>query len=49
MYQRTHQAEKPDNSRQREIASRSMQRSAGTGAPQAPTPGFRGWEKDYRI
>lgn len=49
VYQKTHPAEKADNSRQREVASRSMTRSSGAGAPKAPTPGFRGWEKDYGI
>lgn len=37
--------------RQKEISSRSMQRPAAPGSAQLqnPTPGFRGWMKDYNI
>lgn len=40
-----------DNTRQREIASKSMQRSGPTGSEAASkvTPGFRGWETDYGL
>ncbi len=42
---------KPDNSRQKEIASKSMQRSGNnnSGSQNTITPGFRGWEKDFNI
>ncbi len=46
----TKSVEKVDNSRQKEIASRSMTRSGDSGAP-APkvTSGFHGWERDYNL
>lgn len=48
LYQESQKQEKPDNSRQKEIASRSMQRSGQTqGATRKITPGFDGWKKDY--
>lgn len=42
--------EKRDTSRQKNIADRSMERS-GSSAQQEkqPTPGFRGWMRDYNI
>ncbi len=41
---------KIDNTRQKEIASRGMQRSGTAGGAQPQiTPGFRGWEKDYNL
>lgn len=48
IYQATHQ-EKMDNSRSKEIASRSMQRSGSSTPKRTITPGFRGWEKDFNI
>lgn len=49
VYQSTHQ-EKVDASRQKEIASRSMQRSTQNAeTPQNITRGFHGWKKDYNI
>lgn len=49
VYQQTH-TEKVDNSRQKELASKLMQKS---GNSETPTPqitsGFRGWEKDMNI
>jgi len=42
--------EKIDNSRNKEIASRSMQRSGSGKTPErVVTPGFDGWKKDYNI
>lgn len=42
--------EKVDNTRQKEIASRSMQKSGSSSSGEkAITPGFRGWERDYNI
>lgn len=42
--------EKRDTSRNKEIASRSMQRSGqGAESIKETTPGFRGWMKDYNI
>jgi hypothetical protein len=50
IYQKTHQEPKVDNSRQKEVASKSMQRSAQNGSSESQrTPGFRGWEKDLGI
>ncbi len=50
MYQKTHTTEKVDNTRQREIANRSMTRSGSQAGQQTTiTPGFRGWERDYNI
>jgi hypothetical protein len=50
MYQATRKEQKVDNSRQKEVASLSMQRSAKSGSDETKiTPGFRGWEKDYNI
>jgi len=50
LYQRTKEEAKNDNSRNKEVASKSMQRSAVGKSGEAPiTPGFRGWEKDYNI
>lgn len=43
-------APRANNNRQKEIASRSMQRSGSSNsAPKEITPGFRGWMKDYNI
>lgn len=51
-YQKIRSQETPDetSARRKEIASRSMKK-AGTGEGQTtqPTPGFRGWMKDYNI
>lgn len=42
--------DKPDASRQKELASISMQRSgSGSSNTSKITPGFRGWQKDYNI
>ena len=51
IYQNSRQEARPDNSRQKEIASKSMQRSSqnGSGAQSQITPGFRGWERDYGL
>ena len=49
LYDETHK-EKIDNSRQKEIASRSMTRSGSAkSAERTATPGFRGWERDYGL
>ena len=41
---------KPDNTRRKEIASISMEKSSNQGnQPTRITPGFRGWETDYNI
>ncbi len=49
-FQKLQAKEKPDNSRQREIASRSMQRSqSGSSAPKVRTPGWDGWKVDLGI
>jgi hypothetical protein len=43
-------ANKVDNSRQKEIASRSMQRSGSSKSESRPrTPGFDGWRADYGL
>lgn len=48
-YQSKH-TEKVDNTRQKEIASRSMQKSGqSSGGEPKITPGFRGWEKDFNL
>lgn len=51
IYQKTRTEQKADNSRNKEIASKSMQRSGqnGVGAQPQITPGFRGWERDFGI
>jgi hypothetical protein len=55
IYQKTKTESKanPTSERRREIASSSMQRSGtsngGASTPKAPTPGFRGWMKDFNI
>ena len=51
IYQSQQKSDIPDNSRNKEVASRSMQRSAQNGGNTAQhiTPGFRGWEKDYGL
>lgn len=41
--------EAPQATRQKEIASRSMQRSVAGEAPKQITPGFDGWRKDLGI
>jgi hypothetical protein len=47
VYQRMQQASKPDNSRQRGIASRSMQRSSSSTPVARPrTAGWDGWKTD---
>ena len=49
LYQEKH-AEKIDNSRNKEIASRSMTRSSSSSSAQRPiTPGFDGWKKDFGL
>lgn len=49
-YQRVAAQDKPDASRQKEIAAKSMQRSAQpASAGNQVTPGFRGWQKDYNL
>ena len=50
VYQSTHQ-EKVDNSRQKQIASRSMQRSGSStsSASRPRTPGFDGWKADFGL
>lgn len=49
----TYQASKSqatEPNRNKEIASKSMQKSAPTtGTPKAPTPGFFGWQKDLNL
>lgn len=50
VFQQTQKEEKVDNSRQKEIAARSMQKpSSQEGTKPTVTPGFRGWQKDYNI
>lgn len=52
LYQKTRQESKPDLSseRRRGIASTSMQKSGQSGnSNSSPTPGFRGWMKDYKL
>ncbi len=45
-----HTKEKPDNSRAREVASRSMQRSqSGSSAPKVRTSGWDGWKTDMGL
>ena len=42
--------EKVDNSRQKQMASRSMTRSSSSASQkQAITPGFDGWKKDFGL
>jgi hypothetical protein len=48
VYQKTKE-EKPDNSRRKEIASRSMQSSDKSETETKVTPGFGGWRKDYNL
>lgn len=50
VYQEKAQKPKPDNTRQKEIASRGLNKS-GDSAPAAkqPTPGFFGWQKDMNL
>lgn len=49
-YASSRKEEKPDNSRNKELAGRSMTRS-GDAAPAArqQTPGFFGWKNDYNL
>lgn len=52
MYQlkRGSQETKPDASRNKEVASRSMEKSGSSGNGEKPvTSGFRGWMKDYNL
>lgn len=50
VYQDRAKQERPDNTRNKEVASRSMERSGGTASVRkAPTPGFDGWKQDYGI
>ncbi len=46
-----HSKVKPDNSRQREISSRSMQRSQSNNSSvrKVPSPGWDGWKRDIGI
>jgi len=49
-FQTLHTKEKPDNSRQREISNRSMQRSqSGAPAAKVRTSGWDGWKTDMGI
>lgn len=49
LYQKLNE-EKIDNSRNKEIASRSMVRSGGNSSQGKPiTPGFNGWRQDYNL
>lgn len=50
LYKERH-TEKVDNTRQKQIASRSMERGGSSGGESQTkvTPGFRGWEKDYNL
>lgn len=43
------QQSKPDVTRNKEIASKSMQRSQNVSADRQPTRGFRGWQQDYNL
>ncbi len=50
LYKSSRKESKPDASRQKEIAARTMQGSNNGAQPQKQfTPGFRGWQKDYGI
>lgn len=52
VYKKTRKPEKPDETvaRQKEIASKTMQKPSSSGAaPQQITPGFRGWMRDYNL
>lgn len=51
IYQNQKAVEKPDSaSRAKEIAARTMQKSGGAAAtPPTPTPGFRGWMRDFNV
>lgn len=50
LYQSLSKKEKPDNSRAREVASRSMQRSQSSAPVAKPrSPGWDGWKKDMGI
>ena len=51
IYQSIQKDSKKDNIRQKEIASKTMQKSnqGGKDYSQQITPGFRGWETDYNI
>jgi hypothetical protein len=52
MYQanKTQTTPPADNTRAKEVAARSMEKTAtGTPAPKQPTPGFRGWMRDFNI
>ncbi len=50
IYQKTKQDTKVTNPRQREIASKSMQRSSSqTDTERQVTPGFNGWRKDFGL
>ena len=41
---------KPDNSKQKDLADRTMTQSGNGGVNEKqPTPGFRGWQKDYQL
>lgn len=49
-FQSMHTKERPDNSRQKEIASRSMQRSqSNSPAPKVRSTGWDGWKKDLGV
>lgn len=48
MYQTTQK--KTDNSKQKDLANRTMKQSSGEEVKEKqPTPGFRGWIKDYNL
>lgn len=51
LYQaRKEKAAATDTDRAKEVAARTMQKTtAGQTAPKQPTPGFRGWQKDFNI
>lgn len=52
VYQKTRQQDKSSETsgRQKELASRSMQRGGGDeGTQTRVTPGFKGWKKDYNL
>lgn len=49
-FQSAKKDEKPDNSKQRELAARSMARSGDAAtAERQHTPGFFGWKKDFNL
>lgn len=50
VYQSRREKANAGTDRAKEIAARTMQKPGNTvPAPQAPTPGFRGWMSDYKI